>query len=99
MRYIALTASLLLAGTWTVTHGQTGTCLLPGCLDASFGANGMASTSLLAGQVTRMAVQTIGGQDRIVAIGISGTSGWTMARFLPSGSLDASFTRKACRIR
>ncbi len=88
LRSIALTATLLLVGIGTVTHGQ-GTCLLPGCLDASFGDNGMVSTPLLTGGVKTLAVQTINGQDLILATNSAGN--WTIARFLPSGSLDTSF--------
>ena len=44
LKFGALTAIVLVAGTWTATHGQTGN--RPGSLDTSFGTGGVAITDL-----------------------------------------------------
>ncbi len=96
MKFGALTAIVLAAGTLTVTHGQTGDCDLaqPGCLDSSFGGGGkLLSASLRS--VADAALQSVDGEQRIVAVGyVAGTRGatrWTVVRYHPDGSLDASF--------
>jgi uncharacterized delta-60 repeat protein len=91
MRYIALTAVVLLAGTWTVTHGQS-PCA--GCLDTTFGNGGKAAIDLSPQNLGSVATQRVSvGQgvfeDRIIAV--NSDLGWTIARHLPNGALDPGF--------
>ena len=85
LKCLALTAIVVLAGTWTVTHGQGYT---PGSLDPSFGTDGATSMSLSPNLIRKVAVQRVGGEDMVLAVG-NGT--WRLARHRANGSLDADF--------
>jgi uncharacterized delta-60 repeat protein len=88
LKYVALAAIMVLAGTWTVTHGQTGNS--PGSLDTSFRSGGVATAPTLTGVFDHIAVQRFdNGEERVVAL--KSQVQWTMARFLDNGALDTTF--------
>jgi uncharacterized delta-60 repeat protein len=88
LKFGALTAIVLVAGTWTVTQGQTGGD--PGTLDTSFGTGGVATAPNLSGTFDHIAVQRFSnGEERVVAL--KSQVEWTMARFLGNGALDTTF--------
>src|SRR5262245_1194483 len=64
-----------------------------GTLDATFGTGGKLTTALAAfsgrDSIYALALQTVGGEDRIVAAG--GEGDFSAARYLPNGTLDATF--------
>ncbi len=89
MKDVALTAIVLVAGTWTVTRGQVFT---PGSLDPTFGAGGMASTTVpqtyLAKWVATQNVQLSDGswEEMLIAVGLD----WTVARHRANGAIQPS---------
>lgn len=95
--FLGLVAALVASGAWMPVFGQTGDCYsqYPGCLDVSFGVNGRVT--LPPGMiVSGLAVQAIGGEERIVAAGhIPGTrrvpGPWVLVRYRPDGTLDTTF--------
>lgn len=67
--------------------------LRDGGLDPSFGGTGKVVTALIPGSardsIYALALQTVKGQAHIVAVG--GEGDFAVARYTPSGALDASF--------
>jgi uncharacterized delta-60 repeat protein len=96
MKIILLLAGMVTSGIWTAAYGQTGDCYvtLPGCLDRSFGVDGKV-TSPAGMTVNGLAIQYVGGEARIVAVGFTSASGtsnvWTVVRYHTNGTLDDTF--------
>ena len=92
-----LLAGIVLVGNGARLPAQTGDCYgqLPGCLDVAFGINGKVSVPQ-GMTINSLVIQTIGGEERIVAVGFTPGSrkvpgAWMIARYLPDGTLDPSF--------
>ncbi len=64
-----------------------------GTLDSSFGVNGLATTPVRVGNsrdsIYALALQTIGGEQKIVAVG--GEGDFVLSRFNANGSVDSTF--------
>ena len=94
-RFGALVAVVLFAAASLPAGGQSGTCSGAGCPDSSFGANGIVRLPSFGGAIGAIAVQHIGGEQRIVALNTS-TGAWrlTRYRFTPDRTtvaIDTSF--------
>lgn len=84
-------AGIVLVGVLAPAYAQTGDCYAtaPGCLDPSFGASGRVTIPADL-QINGIAVQQVGGESRIVAVGLI-NSVWTIVRYRADGTLDGTF--------
>ena len=97
IRFAGILAGVVIASAWTSAFAQTGDCFnqLPGCLDGSFGVNGKV-TAPSGMKVNDVAIQIVGGEERIVAVGMMSATkrtpaSWVVVRYLPNGNLDPAF--------
>lgn len=95
-RIILFLIGIVALGSGAPVYAQTGDCHdpLPGCLDDSFGAFGKV-TAPPGMTIYGLAIQHIGGEARIVAVGEIYLPGeahsWAIARYHADGTLDTSF--------
>ena len=91
VQLVAVAAAIVLTGTWTVTQGQTGPCSYPGCPDPTFGGTGIVVTPSQDWRIDSLAVQRIGGDERVVGSRVLTGGALIMARYTGTGQLDTSF--------
>jgi uncharacterized delta-60 repeat protein len=99
IRSLVLVVGIIALGNWAAGQQHpTGDCIYvltnssnAGCLDPSYGASGKV-VSTVDGIIRDMAIQIIGGEQRIVAVGEGNDNAtWKVVRFRENGSLDTTF--------